>query len=320
MARCDGIQRPISIPEPVNKVDSLWRTAQALKEAVEVIQGIRGNREYALKCELQDLEDLVSKLERNLMGTSPSDFLIEVEKGNIPKHRIVHKFGENNAVPNGSWELVANLSEPTVFKSAAAAVRIKAGDAADDASGAGAREITIEGIDSNLARVTEAVATAGASASTDTSTLFWRQDRAWVSACGTYATPRNTGIVNIEPAGGGTDLLRISATEGQTQHAMYSLADGETGYVLHAYVSGSGKETANCRMFHRGDINVTAAPVKSQRLIHAWSGVLERQEYNPRGSNRFGGLSGPRDIWMEAYGDGAVTKVTAGFSLLIVQD
>ena len=62
MARCDGIQRPISIPEPVNKVDSLWRTSQALKEAVEVIQGIRGNREYALRCQLQNLEDVVSAL------------------------------------------------------------------------------------------------------------------------------------------------------------------------------------------------------------------------------------------------------------------
>ena len=59
MANCDGIQRPMSIPEPVNKLDSLWRTAQALKEAVEMMQGIRGNREYALKCELEDLSDRV---------------------------------------------------------------------------------------------------------------------------------------------------------------------------------------------------------------------------------------------------------------------
>ena len=68
MARCDGTQRPISIPEPVNKVDSLWRTAQALKEAVEVIQGIRGNREYALKCELQGLEDVVVALQATVVA------------------------------------------------------------------------------------------------------------------------------------------------------------------------------------------------------------------------------------------------------------
>jgi hypothetical protein len=49
------VQRPISIPEPTNDVDSLWRTSQVLKEAVEIMQGIRGNREYALKCDLDDL-------------------------------------------------------------------------------------------------------------------------------------------------------------------------------------------------------------------------------------------------------------------------
>jgi hypothetical protein len=37
------------------------------------------------------------------------DFLIEVEKGNISHHFLVHKFGKNSAVANGSWELIANL-------------------------------------------------------------------------------------------------------------------------------------------------------------------------------------------------------------------
>ena len=49
------IQKAISIPEPTNDPDALWRTTQALKETVEVMQGIRGNREYAL---LSDLDNL----------------------------------------------------------------------------------------------------------------------------------------------------------------------------------------------------------------------------------------------------------------------
>ena len=56
------VQKPIAIPEPINQVDSLWRTTQALKEAVEVIQGIRGNREYALQC---DLEDAINPIDAN---------------------------------------------------------------------------------------------------------------------------------------------------------------------------------------------------------------------------------------------------------------
>lgn len=48
------IQAPISIPEPVADLDSLWNTCQALKEAVETIQGIRGSREYALQVDLEE--------------------------------------------------------------------------------------------------------------------------------------------------------------------------------------------------------------------------------------------------------------------------
>ena len=40
------------------------------------------------------------------------DFLIEVQKGNVVGHSMVHKFGRNDAVPNGSWAFV-NLLEFT---------------------------------------------------------------------------------------------------------------------------------------------------------------------------------------------------------------
>ena len=53
------LQKPIPIPEPTNDVDSLWKTCQALKEAVEVFQGLRGNREYAL---LSDLEEGINNI------------------------------------------------------------------------------------------------------------------------------------------------------------------------------------------------------------------------------------------------------------------
>ena len=60
------LQRAISIPEPTDNVDSLWATCIALKEAVEVMQGIRGNREYALKTDvdaaINELQVTISKL------------------------------------------------------------------------------------------------------------------------------------------------------------------------------------------------------------------------------------------------------------------
>jgi hypothetical protein len=54
------VQSPIAIPEPTNQVDALWRTCMALKEAVEVLQGLRGNRAAALKVELDNLGDTIN--------------------------------------------------------------------------------------------------------------------------------------------------------------------------------------------------------------------------------------------------------------------
>ncbi len=56
-------QRAISIPEPTNDVDSLWRSVKALKEAVEVIQGIRGNRGYVLD---EDFENAIGDLQKQI--------------------------------------------------------------------------------------------------------------------------------------------------------------------------------------------------------------------------------------------------------------
>lgn len=57
------VQRRISIPEPTNDVDSLWRSVKALKEAVEMIQGIRGNRGYILE---GDFDNAIGDLQKQI--------------------------------------------------------------------------------------------------------------------------------------------------------------------------------------------------------------------------------------------------------------
>ena len=60
------VQKAISIPEPTNDLDALWNTTKALKEAVEIMQGIRGDREYLLvedfNSKLADLEKIIAEL------------------------------------------------------------------------------------------------------------------------------------------------------------------------------------------------------------------------------------------------------------------
>lgn len=78
----EDVQKPISIPEPTNEVDSLWNSVKALKEAVETMQGIRGMREYALKVDLldqiNDLQEQIKKIVISGGGATQLDELTDV--------------------------------------------------------------------------------------------------------------------------------------------------------------------------------------------------------------------------------------------------
>lgn len=247
------------------------------------------------------------------------DFLCEVQKGNIAGHTMVHKFGRNDGVPNGSWEHVSLTPFAiTNFRTSAVAMRVKAGgDVNDTAAGTGAREVTIQGIDSTFAEVSEAVATTGAAASAATTATFWRVHRAWVSKSGTY-TGANTGAVVIEDSGGGADFITIAASEGQTQYAGYTVPTGKTAYLLSVHISVDVAKTANVSMFTRADIDTVAAPFKPKRLKLWWDGVQGVADYRPNGPEL--SIPAKSDIWFEAYGDGAASEVCVDFELLLVDD
>ena len=126
-----------------------------------------------------------------------TDFLIEVEKGNVPGHAIYHKFGRNPNIPDGSWEFVSNLSGQIQLLQTPSQVRLDGSAGSDSAAGSGAREVTIEGIDDNLDLVTEALATNGSGQSSPSVNSYWRVFRAFVSECGTYGGA-NDGNIDIE--------------------------------------------------------------------------------------------------------------------------
>lgn len=241
---------------------------------------------------------------------------VELGLSRLGGHHMVHKFGQNLAIPNGAWRFVNLLSFTGWPLSAATTVRVKAGgDAADTAAGDGAREITVQGIDGSGAEVSEAIATAGASASSATTASFIRVHRAWVSAVGVYGAA-NTAAVTVENSAGGTDLIRIGAGQGQTLFGGYTIPTGKTGllWTIHAHVD-SGK-TADIAVYTRENVLDTTAPMSSKRIKLLFDGVIGTLVYRPRTP----GLVIPAlsDIWVEAYGDGAITQVSVEFELQLI--
>lgn len=253
-----------------------------------------------------------------LIDNVSKDFYTEVAKGNVAGHSLVHKFGRNDAVPIGAWERVALLSVTTFHLTAVTTVRIKAGgDAADTAAGAGARQITVQGIAADGTEQTETITTAGASASASTILTFWRIHRAWVSSVGTYSAA-NTGTVTIENTAGTQDLILIAASEGQTQYAGYTIPAGKTGYLLSVLATVDSNKVADMKLVVRYDITDTTAPMSSTYLKNYWDGLVGVFTFHPSSPSLV--LPALTDIWIEAQGSGAVTEVSADFELLLVDD
>ena len=248
------------------------------------------------------------------------EYMIEVQRGNVPGASIVHKFGRNAAVPNGTFEGVNQLSALFNFLTAATTVRVKAGgNAADTAGGAGAQSITLEGLDDTGAFATETIATNGASASASTTTSFWRVFRAYIpdGAAGTYGGA-NTAIVTIENTAGTIDLIMLAAGEGQSQYGAYAIPVAKTGYLMGVKVQADGQKAADFRLCVRNDLTDFSTPFSPRRIKFYWDGVLGSD--NLMGSSPLLKIDALSDIWMEAEGSGANTEVSVDFEILLIDD
>ena len=90
------------------------------------------------------------------------DFPIEASKGNVPSHTVIHKFGRNSAITN----TFDPITESTFYRTPTSntALEVVSDDADDNATGAGARSITYEGLQEsggNLVVVTNTVSLNG---------------------------------------------------------------------------------------------------------------------------------------------------------------
>ena len=248
-----------------------------------------------------------------------TDYYTEVRRGNVPGEEIIHKFGRNAAVGN-SFEGVHTLSGAFNFLTAATTVRIKAGGNVNDtAAGTGAQGITVEGIDDNLAAISENLATAGASASSNSSALLWRVNRIFVEdlKAGTYGG-KNVGAVVVENSGGGTDLIEIVADFGQSLQGLYSVPTGKTAFFLGAILTTDANKAVDFRVCSREALNDVSTPFAPVRVRNSWTGIEGHFPFQPK-SPAFS-VVGPADIFVEAQIAAGSADVTADFELLLVDD
>lgn len=193
-----------------------------------------------------------------------SDFFISASAGIIPGVTVLHKFGSNSACST-SEEGIHSLGGAIPFTSSADTVRVKAGGNANDtAAGTGARTIVVSGVDANFATSSETITLAGGSASASTTASFMRVTRAFVSGAGTYGAA-NAGDIIIQTTGG-TDLIQIDASKGQSQTTLFTVPAGKTGYILGYQGNSSSAKPNTIKFFIRNSADDVTAPYSPYRI------------------------------------------------------
>jgi len=301
---------------------------------VRYVNGASAQTVFRLESNYSELSNFYSPLNQPYNLQSPSTLnrttwtWLDTARGLTNGLKSVKKFGRNPSVGT-SFETVAfGGIYQTPQAASATTLRIKAGGNANDtAAGSGAREITLIGLDENFQEVSEAIATAGASASSATTTSFTRLYRCFVSASGSYASASagsHSADIVIENSAGGTDWATIDATDfpkSQSEIGAFSVPAGATGYVKLRNVSIDSGKTIDLIFFSRTNIDETSAPYSAMRAQSVVSGVSGGSiESFGAVDIPFGPYTGPTDLGFMAKVTSGTAKVAVEFEIFIVSE
>jgi hypothetical protein len=258
------------------------------------------------------------------IAQNPSDFYLEVSKGNIPGHSKVNKFGHNEAADAGE-DIWGGGGTYGFYPTAAVAVDIVSTDADDAPAIGGAIQVTVQGLGVNWEPVEETVTLAGVAPVQLTQT-FVRLFRAFVLEAGVSNT--NAGALSVYAranAGGiliGEIGIFIGIGGGQTQHAIYTVPAGKTAYFLKGYVGLTSQiNTAEEGIFH-WMMRMNTTGVNGAWLIQGEAGLVHI------GSSYwiydYGCPAGPipekTDIRIMLHSASATFDTVGGFDLILVDN
>ena len=195
----------------------------------------------------------VSSISR--VGTS-EPFELQVARGQIAFHEVVHKFGFNPSIDTNLatvW-LQGGLYS---YLSSASTLYISSSSANDTAAGTGARTITINGLDANYDEISESVTLNGQTA-VNTTQSFLRVFRMIVNTAG--SGNQNAGVIY---AGTGTVTSGVPANkygtiavgDNQTLMCFWTVPRGYTAYLYQVDIS-MNTEVAN----KYGTVSLVARP------------------------------------------------------------
>lgn len=205
------------------------------------------------------------------MAFHPSPFSIAIDASS--GWRSVKVPGRNTAVAQNFVPIAPNGLYRTPQASAAVSLRIRAGgNAADSATGAGARRVELYGLKADGTEVIEVIETAGTGQSAATVNQFIRLFSARVVLSGTYATQvagSHVGDILIEDTAGNlwTTIPLNGFPEGITRIGAFTVPINYEAYLIGFRVNAAALKVVDALVFQRPNILETTAPYSAMTAL-----------------------------------------------------
>lgn len=251
----------------------------------------------------------------------PRDIMLEIARGLQDGVCHINKFGRNPDIDTATTpETVWSNGGMWVGPTAARIHDIVSDNAGDAAAGTGARTIRLTGLDGNFDRITEDLTLNGL-VNVPTALSYRRIYRMKILTAG--ANRDNDGAISATAQVDGTVTNHMSAGQGQSHLAVYTVPRGFTGYMTNfwfAMLDSSGPTTASFDIIIAQVLGLdTLVPAKIHR--HHVGGVKAGTSYRVQPFEPYKVFEEKTDIIVNVPATSNDNlSLAAGFDLILVDD
>ena len=226
-----------------------------------VITGLDGNNVF------QNVK--VSSVGNLQVDAKPYTYAIA--EGEVVGHSANLKFGTRTTIaantPSTIWEGPTALY---AYMSSAQQLKVSSTDNTNDnVGGTGALTLTIYGLDTNYAEISETITMTGTTVVT-TNLSYIRVFRAYVATCGTSYS--NTGTISIKNNAGAVTQAIINIGESQTLMSIWTVPTGKVMYLTQGTASTNSNKGARISLFTRLNNGGTLYPWRIRYRAYLFSG------------------------------------------------
>jgi len=252
------------------------------------------------------------------------DFDVEIHKGNIENHSLVHKFGSNDAV--GTSYVPLTSSGTYMTPTALTSLEMVSDDNTNDKAGqSGALTVKVWGINNTNGAWTEDSETVVLNGTTAVALTkqYYRIFRMRVMTSGTYGSTggaSHDSTITLRAAGAGATWSVIGTDGGlgfgTSEIGVYTVPKGYKAYLIEAHLYVDATKPASILMYKREGADTVSAPFAPMQVLQVFKNVTSSQDAGANAANTI--IEGPADIGFMAKLSSGTGTVGVAFEIMLV--